>query len=312
MIDGGKRRQGYYAGNSTLPAVYTLRRAVDKDGCDKPGSYVVVDPITYVDQGGREWTIPRRSDVPFETDLASIPAFATWLVPKDGSHTPGALIHDAMVLKDQEEPNYAPPVPRIGAEEADRIFRQAMQHLGVRLIRRWLMWTAVSIRSFWVAPGKFWVRRAMLFPLAWFLYFGVVAIPDVLDVPGRWSPEIVCFQPTFEWQAPGISEQAFGGEVRSYLAITAAGSLAYALLWMGPRWKFGLIAGLALPLIAFPMAIPLLAFGLYALAEEGIAFVLRLRQNGGVDTGRVRSSVVVARAADRLRPPEGDPPGPPP
>ena len=52
--------------------------------------------VEYVDKLGIWYRLP--ADVEHNTtDLASIPPFLTWLIPKDGTHTPAALLHDAII-----------------------------------------------------------------------------------------------------------------------------------------------------------------------------------------------------------------------
>src|SRR4051812_49734978 len=41
----------------------------------------------------------------FRTDLTSVPALFTWLVPKTGAHLPAALLHDGLVC-DPADPTY--------------------------------------------------------------------------------------------------------------------------------------------------------------------------------------------------------------
>lgn len=102
---------------------FTLHRLVTYSrGAEEPDG-----PFTY--------TVP-PADEEFVSDLASVPQLLTWLVPKSGRHLPAALIHDALVDD-----------PDIDRFAADRLFRDAMGDLDVGFIRRWLMWTAVSLKT---------------------------------------------------------------------------------------------------------------------------------------------------------------------
>src|SRR5918996_238708 len=131
--DGNSPPQGFYDATGTGPAKYVLERV--------PGetAYLLKEQIRYVDGDGASYTVPSPAGKPFETDLTSIPMLAAWLVPKDGTHTPAALVHDAMIGERRYEGDRD-----VTEEEADDMFRRGMQHLGVRFIRRWLMWGAVS------------------------------------------------------------------------------------------------------------------------------------------------------------------------
>ena len=52
--------------------------------------------IAYRDRHLGELLVPRRTGT-FRTDLTSVPALFTWLVPKTGRHLPAALVHDGLV-----------------------------------------------------------------------------------------------------------------------------------------------------------------------------------------------------------------------
>jgi hypothetical protein len=301
---GGGAPQGYYDATLTQQAVYVLERARDEQGRDKAGRYLLLRQVAYVSKDGRRWTVPAEQGQRFETDLASVPSLAAWLVPRDGSHTPAALIHDAMVLGDDEIPCYDPADPVVAREEADRLFREGMQHLGVRFLRRWLMWTAVSIPTFAGRHGHYWVRRLMLAPLVVFAVIGLFGVPDVVDLPGAvtvpdWVPGAGGRE--IGWQLYGVTESpSFLAELGRFLAIAGIGSALYALVWFGSRWRFGLVAGLGLSSLTFAMAVPFVAFALYRALEEVIALFLLVRQQRGADTGRVRSAQWVERLAHRL------------
>ena len=51
--------------------------------------------LAYRDRHLGELLVPADAD--FRTDLTSVPALFTWLVPKTGAHLPAALLHDALV-----------------------------------------------------------------------------------------------------------------------------------------------------------------------------------------------------------------------
>ena len=70
------------------------------------------------------------------TDLASVPFWLWWFVASYGLHTRAALLHDQLV-----------DVKQIDRVEADRVFRLALEESKVRWMRRWLMWTAVSMAT---------------------------------------------------------------------------------------------------------------------------------------------------------------------
>ncbi len=92
------------------------------------------------------------------TDLASIPRYMRWFESSYGLHTLAAIIHDDLIVK---EPNKG---PLHSDTLSDRFFREMMRSAGVRWLKRWIMWSAVALRSRWAAGG---LRRASV--LIWLL-----------------------------------------------------------------------------------------------------------------------------------------------
>jgi len=70
----------------------------------------------------------------FETDLASVPWPASMLIPKSGKYNPAAVLHD-YICSTQERPR----------AECDRIFLEAMEVVGVPLVKRRIMYRAVRM-----------------------------------------------------------------------------------------------------------------------------------------------------------------------
>lgn len=82
--------------------------------------------------------IPRN----FITDFASSPRLLWSLVPPTGRYTKAAVLHDYLYSKDEElELN-------ISRKQADKIFLNAMQVLGVKKWRAYAMYFAVRIFGF--------------------------------------------------------------------------------------------------------------------------------------------------------------------
>lgn len=122
----------------------------------------------------------------FRTDLASVPRVFTWLVPRSGVFLPAAVLHDGLVYP---RGYLGPEIDRV---EADRISREAMQHLGTGKVRSWLMWAAVTMATMWVMPSARWYWRTVLVGLiAAVTLIGALATVDLLGVRDivPWMPE---------------------------------------------------------------------------------------------------------------------------
>ena len=93
--------------------------------------------------------IPIRVRRGFVTDYASIPRIARLLIPKLGKYNKAAVIHDALY---QGVIIY----PKLTRDEADLVFKDAMEDLGVAKWKVTLMYWAVRLGG-WIA----WRRRRM-------------------------------------------------------------------------------------------------------------------------------------------------------
>lgn len=209
-------------------------------------TFTIVEPFRYVDAVSlEEYVVPDpRWGEQEETDLASVPGILLWFVPRYGNHTLPALLHDQLVDFDLVE----------NREKADRIFRDAMGEQGVHLLRRWLMWAAVSIATMTVG------RRWLLAPIiVWLGAFGLLAF--------RLTPPFAAWHvPPFEWlvDIPWWSA-----------AIAAAlGPAVLAVLW-GRRLVVGIMSGYGAFLFAVPIVAILLALGVYWVLELAAGRVFR-------------------------------------
>jgi hypothetical protein len=285
--------QGYYRAADDEPARFVLRRKQELVA-DRV-EYVLEEPIRYVHWDGRSWIVPDPrlplGSVGFTTDLASIPGFAAWLVPKDGRHTPAAIVHDAMILGpgDRKEYQGIPDDSVVAAADADEIFRAGLHYLGVPLVRRWLMWAAVSIHT--LAVGRRPLDLLRLVAVALLLLFGALAVPDAFDVPGVVELPGSC---VLRWEAPGLAESSPTGELARLLGLVAMAAAVHAAVWLR-RWRFGLVAGLALPLVAFPLLVPALGYALYLALEHTVALALVLARRFGLSDEPVVAPLATRR-----------------
>lgn len=121
---------------------------------DHPESWRLIDELIY--EGKYElFRIPSG----FSTDFASVPRAFTWLIPRYGTYTRAAILHDYLCARER--------VGLFTSADADGIFRRVLRELGVSLPRRWLMWAAVRTRSHMRgATGGDWMRWFVVAALA--------------------------------------------------------------------------------------------------------------------------------------------------
>lgn len=193
------------------------------------------------------------------TDLTSVPACLTWLVPKTGAHLPAAILHDGLVL-DKNEPMSYIAKRVIYRDEADRVFRDAMAKTGTGLIRRWMVWAAVTAATMhharqvdWGPAQKWHYRIALWGTLAVIFMLGLWSTSDLLDVPGV---------PGVPWIGEQPVQALVGG---------VTGAIIIPLL-LGATWgKFRIAGWIIGPLAALivPAILPIVAIGaLYCWVER--------------------------------------------
>lgn len=210
----------------------------------------------------------------FVTDLTSVPTLFTWLVPRTGSHLPAALLHDALVHdprspeRQGKEPSYiGPPVRR---DRADEIFREAMGDLGTSAVRRWLMWTAVSLLTLLKGVGNTGLKRAyyrlvVVATLLAIVCLGVLATIDLADKSGVWG------LPELWWMA----ERDCWPEVRNGVGMAIVIPVALSVFW-GRFWRAGVIAGVSLAVLLHVTLVLTALTLLFLLVERLMRLISRL------------------------------------
>lgn len=186
-------------------------------------------------------TFTPREDNP--TDLASIPRFLRWFENPYGKHSLAALIHDELITKKANS-------GRLHSDTlADRFFREMMRTSGVPWLKRWIMWSAVALRTRFVAGGY---RRWTV--LAW-LALSVVGISCVVGAAGSlllgWS------WPT---ASPGLS-----------FTLALVVILVAAPLW-GQQWGASLVSAVA----AFWLVPAAIVAGLAWVVYLGLEQIVRV------------------------------------
>lgn len=158
-----------------------------------------------------------------DTDLASIPAPMRWWINTYGRHTPAALIHDRFIGLPEGLPS---SLVEDGIEEyhIDRYFRFMLGDAGIPFTDRWIMWSAVALRTRWKSTRR---RRILL--VLWF----------ALALVGL----------------AGFIVAAIGGNT-SAAWIFAVAPLPASFLFWGKQWGAGLVvAYIVFPLLLAPVSI---------------------------------------------------------
>ena len=90
----------------------------------------------------------------FVTDYASIPFWLQWLIPRDGPHSPAAVIHD-WLYRSGRVGGF-----RIDRGEADELFVECLQALGGRSSRLLALYAGVRVGGWWPwARYRRWERE---------------------------------------------------------------------------------------------------------------------------------------------------------
>ncbi len=182
--------------------------------------------IAYRDRHLGEILVPASPD--FRTDLTSTPALFTWLVPKTGAHLPAALVHDALVAGRGDPSSFTSTEGHwIDRVEADRIFRDAMADTGTGVVRRWIVWAAVSAATIFVPGGLPWSpllvwahRIGAGVSLAVVVLLGWLATLDLFDLDWPLSRPV-----------PWMGEEVWWLEVLAGLAGAIVVPLVLCLAW---------------------------------------------------------------------------------
>lgn len=253
----------------TADMIILLDRYLDPD--TERESFRLKRRIAYDDRRLGQILVPLDLSV-FSTDLTSVPGVLTWLVPKTGEHLPAALLHDGLVLGKESVKTYEADTV-IDRVEADRVFRDAMADTGTGVIRRWLLWAAVTTATMLLARQVPWSRAS-----TWHYRLAAGATILTVLVLGAWAT-LDLFDVTGDRSLRWMGERPLAMEVLGGLSGAIAVPLLLGLLW-GQFRMAGWIVG---PLLAVLLPVTLVV-GTVAAAYTGAEWL-------------VRASPVVARAA---------------
>ncbi|KAA1426090.1 DUF1353 domain-containing protein [Nocardioides antri] len=245
-----------------LRAKVMLERVERSSGGLARESFRMLRRIAYNDEEYGEILVPADLDT-FDTDFASVPGLLTWLVPKTGAHLPAALIHDGLVGgRDYVATRYPPDADPIDRVAADLVFRRAMRDSYIPLIRRWLVWSAVTLGTIrhgsesWSRARHLRYQVAALGTLLCVAGLGIIATLDLFDVVA-WLP----------WMG---ADRGFVTELAGGLAGAIVVPLLLGLTW-GRFAIAGAMTGVALAVLLHVTALVIVASLVFTLALSGTA-----------------------------------------
>ncbi|HET9500129.1 MAG TPA: DUF1353 domain-containing protein [Marmoricola sp.] len=218
--------------------------------------------IGYRDRVFGELLVP-ADPARFVTDLTSVPSVFGWLVPRTGRHLPAALLHDGLVSGPGQPPAY---LSTEGADldrvAANRVFRDAMADTGTGLVRRWLMWTAVTTATAISGQGTHWSaavrwrhRLTALGTIVVVAVLGALATLDLFDLHVAGLPGV-----------PWMGSRSWVVELLSGAAGAVVIPLLLGLLW-GRSWIAGVVLGVGLALLLHVTVVILVLTALYQAVE---------------------------------------------
>jgi len=191
---------------------------------------------------------------------------ATWMLLIPGSGVGALLSGIVFVVAVAESPPDRPiaegmthlgePVSR---PTADRIFRDAMALDGTKLLRRWLMWSAVTAATRWESPLTSRARQLLgrLLVLATFggvIVLGVIATADLLDISENVS-------------LPWMGDLVWWRELVQGLAAAVLVPIGLSIGWRGQH-RAAILGGMALALLVHVTLAILVVYGIYLLFED--------------------------------------------
>jgi len=101
----------------------------------------LLEPLVFDTADG--WTIVVPEG--FTTDYASVPRWATWVVPREGRYNRAAVVHDWLYRHKPVDPSTGLPCTR---GRADGVFREACAALGVGPLGVG-MWGVLRLTGWW-------------------------------------------------------------------------------------------------------------------------------------------------------------------
>ena len=242
FYDGGLDADAHHPEEPPNPGAdpQIVLQRVAEDGHEQ---FAMQRRIAYRDRHLGELLVPRVTGS-FRTDLTSVPALFTWLVPKTGLHLPATLLHDGLIHPPDDVTYVSTEGHVVLRAEADRVLRDAMADAGTALIRRWLVWSAVATATMLDGGGTGWstalawrYRLTAALTVLVVAVLGFCATLDLFDVHLAGVPEL-----------PWMADRAWYVELAGGLSGAVVIPLALALAW--GRFRIaGAVVGVSLAVL---------------------------------------------------------------
>ena len=232
--------------------------------------------VRHTETGVERWSLERRigyrdrelgellvpADPAFRTDLTSVPWLFTWLVPKTGAHLPAALLHDALVGGPGDPASYTSTEGHeVARDQADRVFRDAMADTGTGVIRRWMVWAAVTLATIKAGSARWTRGRTLHYRLAAGLTVLAVVTLGTLATFDLFDHGVAL---------PWMGHRAWWAELFGGLVGAIALPFLLALTW-GRLRLAGVITGVGVALLLHVTVVLLLLTALY----QGLEVLVR-------------------------------------
>ena len=177
----------------------------------------------------------RRLPAGISTDLASVPGPMRWFLGTYGAHTPAVLIHDRLIPTPQELQD------TMTDQYADRYLRFMAKDVGMRWLRRWVMWAGVALRTRWAGGG---LRKASV------VLWVIAAVAGI----------------TY------FVNGAMDGDV-GQMFVASLGVFVFAGLW-DRQYGAGVIGGITAPWLLPPAILATIGLGIYVVLEFVLGWVV--------------------------------------
>ncbi|TRO55813.1 DUF1353 domain-containing protein [Streptomyces sp. IB201691-2A2] len=247
------------------PALIELVRCTE-EGRER---FRMVRRIAYRDRHLGELLVPRETRT-WRTDLTSVPTLFTWLVPKTGEHLPATLLHDGLIHPPGNKEYTSPKNHTVSRVEADRVLRDAMADAGTKLIRRWLIWSAVTMATMLdrerSAKWKTRYRPPVVLTLGVVAALGVWAFFDLIDLTDVAIRipliDVAIRIPNLLW----MGDRPWYYELVGGLSGAVVIPLVLATFW-GRFWIAGAVVGVSMGVLLYGTVVLLFITGIFQLVE---------------------------------------------